>query len=342
MKEKVLVTGGTGYIGSHTIIYLIETGYDVICVDNGINSDKSVLNVVEKITGVRVPYFHIDLCDLERTESIFKEHSEIHGIIHFAALKSVSDSVSNPIIYFRNNLVSLINILELSVKYNVGAFIFSSSCTVYGDVTHSPVDEDTPLKETASPYGRTKQIGEQIVSDVLKQSNTKSILLRYFNPAGAHPSGLLGESPINSPQNLVPVITETAIGRRQKMIVYGTDYPTRDGSCIRDYIHVCDLARAHTKALNYIFEGKQDKPGDIFNIGIGNGLSVLEIIRAFEKVSGLKLNYEKGERRPGDIMAIFSDYKKAKEQLDWFPEYNVDDIMNTAWIWEQNRSSQIL
>ncbi len=338
MKAKVLVTGGTGYIGSHTIIDLIESGYDVVCADNGMNSDQSSLTAVREITGVTVPYFHIDLCDRNASEDIFIQHPDISGIIHFAALKAVGESVEKPVLYFRNNIESLINVIDLSIKYGIKSFIFSSSCTVYGDVTHSPVDENTPLMEAASPYGRTKQIGEQIIADCLKHTNTKSILLRYFNPAGAHPSGLLGESPSNPPQNLVPVITETAIGKRAKMTVFGNDYPTRDGSCVRDYIHVCDLARAHTLALEYVYEGMQEIMTEVFNIGIGNGLTVLEIIKAFEKVSGVTLQYEIGQRRPGDVMAIYSDYTKAKNLLGWEPKFDVDDIMKTAWTWEQNRS----
>ncbi len=340
MKQKVLVTGGTGYIGSHTIIDLLENGYEVVCADNGINSDTSSLDAIRILTGVDVPYFHIDLCDLKATETIFVQHPDITGIIHFAALKAVGESVEKPILYFRNNLESLINILDMSIKYEVKAFIFSSSCTVYGDVTTSPVDEKTPLQDAASPYGRTKQIGEQIITDSLKNSQVKSILLRYFNPAGAHPSGLLGESPVNPPQNLVPVITETAIGRRASMTVFGTDYPTRDGSCIRDYIHVVDLAKAHTLGLKYIFDDKQESPVDIYNVGIGNGLTVLEIIDAFEKVSGEKLSYQKGPRRPGDVMAIYSDYSKAAANLGWKPSLDVEDIMKTAWVWEKRRSQK--
>lgn len=337
---KVLVTGGTGYIGSHTITDLIENGYEVVCADNGINSDTSSLAAIKKITGVDVPYFHVDLCDLNASETIFIKHPDIIGIIHFAALKSVGESVEKPLLYFRNNLESLINILDLSIKYGTKAFIFSSSCTVYGDVDKSPVDENTPWQEAASPYGRTKQIGEQIVTDSLKNTDVKSILLRYFNPAGAHPTALLGESPINPPQNLVPIITETAIGKRSKMTVFGNDYPTRDGSCIRDYIHVCDLAKAHTLSLKYILEEKQKQQNEIFNVGIGNGLSVLEIITAFESLTGQKLNYDIGDRRPGDVMSIYSNHNKATEKLGWIPEMNVADIMNTAWAWEMKRTGK--
>ena len=337
---KVLVTGGTGYIGSHTIIDLIESGYEVVCADNGINSDTSSLAAIKKITGVDVPYFHVDLCDLNASETIFIAHPDIIGLIHFAALKSVGESVEKPLLYFRNNLESLINILDLSIKYGTKAFIFSSSCTVYGDVERSPVDENTPWQEAASPYGRTKQIGEQIVTDSLKNTDVKSILLRYFNPAGAHPTALLGESPINPPQNLVPIITETAIGKRSKMTVFGNDYPTRDGSCIRDYIHVCDLARAHTLSLKYILEEKQKQQNEIFNVGIGNGLSVLEVITAFESLTGQKLNYDIGDRRPGDVMSIYSNHNKATEKLGWIPEMDVADIMNTAWAWEMKRTGK--
>jgi len=337
---KVLVTGGTGYIGSHTIIDLIENGYEVVCADNGINSDTSSLAAIKKITGVDVPYFHVDLCDLNASETIFIAHPDIIGIIHFAALKSVGESVEKPLLYFRNNLESLINILDLSIKYGTKAFIFSSSCTVYGDVERSPVDENTPWQEAASPYGRTKQIGEQIVTDSLKNTDVKSILLRYFNPAGAHPTALLGESPINPPQNLVPIITETAIGKRSKMTVFGNDYPTRDGSCIRDYIHVCDLARAHTLSLKYILEEKQKQQNEIFNVGIGNGLSVLEVITSFESLTGQKLNYDIGDRRPGDVMSIYSNHNKATEKLGWIPEMDVADIMNTAWAWEMKRTAK--
>jgi UDP-glucose 4-epimerase len=338
-KQKILVTGGTGYIGSHTILDLLDKGFEVICVDNGINSDDRPIKVIKTLTGYEVPLYKVDLCDLNATKKIFSDHDDISGIIHFAALKSVEDSVKNPILYFKNNLESLINILSLSIENEVKAFIFSSSCTVYGDVKISPVDENTPMQVAASPYGRTKQIGEQIIEDSLKNTKTKSVLLRYFNPAGAHPSGLLGESPINPAQNLVPVITETATGKRKKMTVFGDDYDTRDGSCIRDYIHVLDLAHAHTLALSYIFEGKQTMTTDVYNIGIGNGLTVFEIINAFEKASGSKLNYEVGPRRPGDIMSIYSDYSKAANQLGWMPKFDVHDIMRTAWVWEKNRNA---
>lgn len=340
MKKKVLVTGGTGYIGSHTIIDLLSHGFEVVCADSCINSDPGCLEAVHKITGIRVPFYNVDLCNQSAAQAMFEQHPDISGVIHFAALKAVGESVEKPMLYFKNNLDSLMNVLDLSLKTGVSAFVFSSSCTVYGDVQKSPVNEDTPLQEAASPYGRTKQIGEQIVTDCLSHSPLKGTLLRYFNPAGAHPSGLLGESPINIAANLVPVITETAIGKREKLTVFGNDYPTRDGSCIRDYIHVCDLAHAHTLALSYIFSGNQEKNVETFNLGIGNGLSVLEVIAAFEKVSGITLPVEIGPRRPGDVTAIFADPSRASEILGWSPRFSVDDIMHTAWIWEKRRSGK--
>lgn len=289
-KGKVLVTGGTGYIGSHTIVDLIESGYEPISIDNGCNSDPSSLEKVAMITNSFIGHYPIDLCDAAKLEKVFQEH-EFTGIIHFAALKAVGESVEKPLQYFKNNLNSTLNILEMAMKYKVKNLIFSSSCTVYGNADHIPVTEDTPMKEAESPYGRTKQMGEQMITDTYKNTNHKAILLRYFNPAGAHPSGLLGEAPTNIAQNLVPVITETAIGKRNKMTVFGSDYDTRDGSCVRDYIHIMDLAKAHTLALEYLLEDKQSIPVDIYNLGIGEGVTVLEAINAFEKVSGNKLNY---------------------------------------------------
>ena len=339
MKPKVLVTGGTGYIGSHTMLDLLENGCDVVCIDSCINSDTSCLEAIRQLSGVEVPFYQADLCDLGASERVFRDHPDIAGVIHFAALKAVGESVEKPLLYFRNNVDSLINILDLSLRYGVKAFIFSSSCTVYGDVQKSPVDENTPWQEAASPYGRTKQIGEQIIRDTLQHTSMKSILLRYFNPAGAHPSGKMGESPINPPQNLVPVITETAIGKRESMTVFGTDYPTRDGSCIRDYIHVCDLAHAHTLALKHVFADRQLSQTEVFNLGIGNGLTVLEIIEAFQKQTGVSLSYTLGDRRAGDVMAIYSDHTKASKVLGWEPKMDINDIVSSAWTWEKNRST---
>lgn len=338
MSKKILVTGGTGYIGSHTIIDLIENGFTPVSLDNGINSDASILEQVEQITGVKVKHYAVDLCDYDATRSIFEKES-FDGVIHFAALKAVGESVAYPFKYFRNNLNSTLNALELSKEFGVKAFIFSSSCTVYGNVKSSPVTESTPLMDAASPYGRTKQMGEQMIQDTIAENSlTKAIILRYFNPAGAHISGLIGEAPTNQALNLVPVITETAIGKRPSMSVFGTDYPTRDGSCIRDYIHVMDLAHAHTLALKSILDDQQQMPIEIYNLGIGAGASVLEVIHAFESVTGQSLNYVITERRPGDVVAIYANYEKAKTQLSWEPKYNIEDIMRTAWEWEIKRS----
>jgi UDP-glucose 4-epimerase len=338
MPKKVLVTGGTGYIGSHTIVDLLTKGFDVVSIDNGSNSNEASLEGIQQITGRRPNHYHSDLCNIQELRQIFENHPEIEGIIHFAALKAVGESVEKPLLYFRNNIVSLLNLLEVAIESKVKAFVFSSSCTVYGDVTVSPVDELTPWQEAASPYGRTKQMGEQIICDTLQNSDMKAILLRYFNPAGAHPSNFIGESPENKAQNLVPVITETAIGKRDEMTVFGNDYPTFDGSCIRDYIHVCDLADAHTKALDYIFKDVQKQNIEIFNLGIGQGLSVLQIIEAFEQETGVTLSYKIGPRRPGDVAAIFANISKARQLLHWNPIYGAKDIMRTAWAWEKKRS----
>ncbi|MBD0377656.1 MAG: UDP-glucose 4-epimerase GalE, partial [Flavisolibacter sp.] len=261
---------------------------------------------------------------------------DIEGIIHFAAYKAVGESVEKPLMYFENNLLSLINLLKCVQEFSISSFVFSSSCTVYGQPDETMVTEETPMKPAESPYGLTKQMGEQIVQEMAKKGGTKYILLRYFNPVGAHPSGLIGELPIGKPQNLIPAITQTAIGKLPQLVVYGGDYPTRDGSCIRDYIHVSDIANAHTLAIKYLEEGKNKSACEIFNLGTGNGVTVLEAIKAFEKVSGQKLNYIIGPRRPGDIVAIYANNDKAKNSLGWQPKYSIDDMMRTAWQWEQN------
>jgi UDP-glucose 4-epimerase len=338
MPNKVLVTGGCGYIGSHTVVDLIKNGFEVISADNLSNADLKVLDGIEAITGKRVVNYTVDLCDHGATLQIFEENPGIKGVIHFAALKLVGESVERPILYFRNNLDSLLNILEGMQKYAVPNLIFSSSCSVYGNAHELPVTENTPLQEAESPYGRSKQMGEQIIRDVLPASpGMRSILLRYFNPAGAHETTLIGESPTNPATNLVPVITETAFGIRKEMTVFGDDYPTRDGSCIRDYIHVMDLAEAHTKALQYLMAGRQSQSWDIFNLGIGEGVSVLEAVHAFEKVSGRALNYKIGPRRPGDVIAIYADKSKAESLLGWKPTRNIEAIMESAWKWEKRR-----
>ena len=332
--SKILVTGGCGYIGSHTIVDLVENGYDVISVDNNSRSNPNVLLGIELITGKKIKNYKVDLCNFDDTHAIFQENEDITGIIHFAAYKSVGESVENPLLYFENNLTSLINLLKCVQEFSTPHFVFSSSCSVYGNPDEIPVTEKTILKPAESPYGYTKQMGEQIVSEFAKSFGTQSILLRYFNPAGAHPSIQIGEMPIGRPSNLIPGITQTAIGRIPKMLVHGNDYSTRDGSCIRDYIHVCDLAHAHTLSLKYLEKGKNEGLSEVFNLGSGNGISVLEAIHAFEKVSGIKLNYEIGPRRPGDVIAVFANNDLAKKGLGWDPEFSLDDIMATAWKWE--------
>ena len=333
--QKILVTGGCGYIGSHTIVDLIENGYDVISVDNNSRSNPNMFSGIEKITGKKIKNYKVDLCNYDDTFAIFLENADITGVIHFAAYKSVEESVKNPLLYFENNINSLVNLLKCVQEFKTPNFVFSSSCTVYGNADEMPVTERTPLMPAESPYGMTKQIGEQIVNEFSKSTGLRSILLRYFNPAGAHPSTAIGEMPLGKPQNLVPAITQTAIGRIPKMFVHGTDYATRDGSCIRDYIHVCDLANAHTLALKYLEEEKNKALCEIFNLGSGNGVSVLEAIQAFEKVSNVKLNYETGPRRAGDIEAIYANNDLAKNTLGWNPKYSLEDIMSTAWKWEQ-------
>lgn len=332
--KKILVTGGCGYIGAHTILDLIENGYDPICVDNNSRSTTALLEGIKSITGNSVKNYKVDLCNFDDTYAIFQENIGIEGIIHFAAYKAVGESVENPLMYFENNLESLINILKCALEFNVPNFIFSSSCTVYGSPDEIPVTEKCPLNPAESPYGITKQMGEEIVREVTKQGDTQSILLRYFNPVGAHPSALIGELPLGKPQNLVPAITQTAIGIIPHLIVYGDDYPTRDGSCIRDYIHVCDIAHAHILALEYLAKRKNTTPCDVFNLGTGNGITVLEVIKSFEKVSGVKLDYEIGPRRPGDIVSIYANNSLAKDKLNWEPKYSLDEMMSSAWKWE--------
>ena len=334
--KKILVTGGCGYIGSHTIVDLIQNGFDVVSVDNNSRSSLRILEGVEKITGKKVKNYKVDLCNFDDTHAIFTENDDIVGVIHFAAYKAVGESVAKPISYYENNMFSLINLLKCIEEYKIPYFVFSSSCTVYGNPDSIPVTENTPEKPAESPYGATKQMGERVIKDFANVSkDTRSILLRYFNPAGAHPTTLIGEYNIDKPQNLTPVITQTAIGRIPQMQVFGNDYPTRDGSCIRDFIHICDLAHAHTLALQFLMENKSDNNCEIFNLGTGNGISVLEAIHAFEKVSGVKLNYVVGPRRPGDVIAIYANKDKAEKELGWVPEYSLEDIMRTAWLWEQ-------
>lgn len=336
-KGKILVTGGCGYIGSHTIVDLIENGYEVVAVDNLSNADESVLKGIAEITGVNVKNHVIDLADRAATIRLFQEEA-FTGVIHFAALKHVGESVDQPIRYYQNNLNSLLNVIEGMQETGCQHLIFSSSCSVYGNTDELPVTEKTPRQSAESPYGRTKQMCEDILFDVCKISpDFQGVLLRYFNPAGAHPSCLIGEAPSNPASNLAPVITETAIGKRKEMMVFGNDYNTSDGSCVRDYIHVVDLAHAHTLALDYLRENRQASNCELFNLGIGTGVSVLEAIHAFEEVTGVKLNYRIGDRRAGDVVSIYANADKARRELGWQPKYNIKDIMKTAWDWEQKR-----
>ena len=333
--KKILVTGGCGYIGSHTIVDLIEHGFEVISADNNSRSDARILQGVASIIGKDIKNYSVDLSVFDDTYAVFQENPDIAGIIHFAAYKAVGESVEKPLLYFDNNLNSLINVLRCATEFGIRDFVFSSSCTVYGEPDQSPVTEATPWKPAASPYGLTKQMGEQIIEHTLPSSALKAISLRYFNPVGAHPSIAIGEMPIGRPANLVPAITQTAIGKIPKMQVFGNDYDTRDGSCIRDYIHVCDIAHAHTQALQYLEKKNSITAMEIFNLGTGNGYTVLETIAMFEQVSGLSLNYEITDRRPGDVSAIYANNEKARTILGWMPAYNLEDMMRTAWAWEQ-------
>jgi len=339
---KILVTGGCGYIGSHTIVDLLNEGFEVVSVDNLVNSSDEVLKSITAITGTQVQNYKVDLCNLNATRQIFSDHPDIKGIIHFAALKAVGESVDKPLWYYQNNFNSLLNILTCIREFEVPYLIFSSSCSVYGNAEELPVTESTPLQEAESPYAYTKQVGERVIEDFMKVSpDSTAVLLRYFNPAGAHESGLMGESPINPALNLIPVITETAIGKRTSMTVFGDDYDTRDGSCVRDYIHVMDLANAHTKALQYVAANKNTSNCELFNLGIGEGVTVLEAIHSFEKVTGIQLSYQIGPRREGDVIAIYANKQHATEALGWEAKRGIDDIMRTAWAWEQVRSKEV-
>lgn len=332
--SKILVTGGCGYIGSHTIVDLIENGFEVISIDDNSRSSTHLLEGIERITKVKVKNYQVDLKKFEDTHAVFQENSDIEGVIHFAAYKAVGESTEKPLMYYENNLFGLINILKCVHEFKIPYFVFSSSCTVYGSPDSIPVTEQSPVKKAESPYGATKQMAEQIIEDFAKVNDSNTILLRYFNPVGAHPSIEIGELPIGRPQNLVPAITQTAIGKLPDMTVHGDDYDTRDGSCLRDYIHVADIAHAHTLALQYL-QGENNKSKcDIFNLGTGNGYTVLEVIKAFEEVSGQKLNYNIGPRRPGDIVAIYANNQFAVDNLQWEIKYDLKDMMRTAWEWE--------
>ena len=331
---KVLVTGGCGYIGSHTIVDLLTSGHEVVSIDSYVRSSPKVLEGIASITNKKVVNYAIDLCDEKAVKSFFDQHQDIDTIIHFAALKSVPESVNEPIKYYQNNINSLLNILKYAKENKVENFIFSSSCSVYGNTQELPVTENTPMLEAQSPYARTKQICEQILQDTVKSgSNLKVVLLRYFNPAGAHHSIKIGEYPQIGAYNMVPILTETAAGLRNTFIVMGGDYPTRDGSCIRDYIHICDLAKAHTLCIDFLVKQKQSLC-EAINVGIGQGVTVLEAVQTLEKILEKPLNYVIGERRAGDVIAIYANYEKAKTLLNWAPQYTIHDIMQTAWQWQ--------
>ena len=336
MKKKILVTGGTGYIGSHTAVELIEDGFEVVIIDNLYNSEAEVVDRIEKITGVRPALEIFDLCDRNKTDHFFKNNKDITAIIHFAAYKAVGESVNKPLEYYRNNLVSLMNLLSAMQNNSISSIVFSSSCTVYGQPEKLPVTEEAPLQPALSPYGNTKQICEEIIRDTtISSDKIKAISLRYFNPIGAHHSALIGELPRGVPENLVPYITQTAIGLRDELKVFGDDYDTPDGSCIRDYLHVSDLAKAHVVAVKRLLEKKNKKDYEVFNLGTGKGVSVLEAIHSFEQVSGVKLKYKITGRRQGDIVKIWADPSLANRELGWKTIRSLDDCMKTAWEWEK-------
>jgi len=334
-NPKIIVTGGCGYIGSHTIVDLSENGFEVISIDSLVRADARMLSGIEKILGKKIRNYPVDLTDREATLAVLEEHRDAVGIIHFAAYKSVPESTEYPLLYYRNNMGALYNILEGAALYNIPNIVFSSSCSVYGLVEHLPVTEQTPFGEAQCAYARSKQHGEQVIEDFILANPLSAILLRYFNPVGAHLSSEIGETPLDVPNNLVPYITQTAAGRREKLTVFGVDYDTRDGSCIRDYVHVCDIAHAHTLAVKYLLDGTSGKALDIFNLGTGTGVSVLEAVQAFERVTGQQLKYESGPRRPGDVVAVYADNTKAREVLKWEPQYNIDEMMRSAWAWEK-------
>ncbi|MCC8154239.1 MAG: UDP-glucose 4-epimerase GalE [Tannerellaceae bacterium] len=335
MKQKILVTGGTGYIGSHTVVELQNAGYDVIIVDNLSNSNAEVIDGIEKISGIRPLFAELDCNDKEGLNKLFTENPGIKGIIHFAASKAVGESVQKPLLYYRNNLVTLINLLELMPQHGIEGIVFSSSCTVYGQPDILPVTEDAPIKPALSPYGNTKQINEEIIRDTIYAgADFKSIILRYFNPIGAHPSAEIGELPNGVPQNLVPFLTQTALGIRKELSVFGDDYDTPDGSCIRDYINVADLAKAHVIAIERMLENKSEDKLEIFNLGTGRGVSVLELINAFEKGTGVKVPYKIVGRREGDIEKVWANPERANKVLGWTAKESVEDTIVTAWNWQ--------
>ena len=336
MKQTILVTGGTGFIGSHTTVELINAGYKVVIVDNLSNSKADVIDGIEQITGVRPAFEEVDCCDLQGMDKVFSKYPDIEGIIHFAASKAVGESVEKPLLYYRNNFVSLINLLDLMPKHGVKGIIFSSSCTVYGqpDPATLPVTEDAPIKPAESPYGNTKQVNEEIIRDDINSgAPIKAILLRYFNPIGSHPTAIIGEMPNGVPMNLIPYVTQTAMGIREQLKVFGNDYDTPDGTCIRDYIYVVDLAKAHVKAMQRVLDTDSEKL-EVFNIGTGKGVSTMEIVDAFEKSTGVKLNWAFAPRRAGDIEKVWANPDKANNVLGWKAETSLEDTLKSAWNWQ--------
>lgn len=337
MKQTILVTGGTGFIGSHTTVELQQAGYNVVIVDNLSNSKIEVLDGIEKITGVRPVFENVDLREKSSVEAVFEKYPHIEGIIHFAASKAVGESVEKPLLYYRNNIVSLINLLELMPKYNVKGIIFSSSCTVYGQPSEDnlPVTEEAPIQKALSPYGNTKQINEEIICDYIHSgAPIKSIILRYFNPIGAHPSAYIGELPNGVPMNLIPFVTQTAIGVRKELKIFGNDYNTPDGTCIRDYIYVVDLAKAHVAAMARVLDQDTDAV-EVFNVGTGKGVSTLEVVEGFEKATGVKVNWSYAPRREGDIEKVWGNVDKANNVLGWKAETPLEDVLASAWRWQK-------
>ena len=342
MKDKIIVTGGCGYIGSHTVITLIHHNYEVVIIDDFSNSSPQILDRIERISGVRPHFEQVDLKSFEATQAVFKTHKDAKAVIHFAAHKAVAESIQNPLMYYQNNLFSLLNVLKAQQDHSINHLIFSSSATVYGNPSKMPITEDAPTQRSSSPYGNTKKIAEEILEDFTNsQSEISVISLRYFNPIGAHASGQIGEFPSGIPNNLMPYITQTAAGIREKLMVFGNDYPTKDGTPIRDYIHVVDLAEAHLKALERLLDTSTTSPLEIFNVGTGNGFSVLEMIKAFEAVSGSPLNYEITDRRPGDVPEMFASTTLAKNVLKWEASRNLKDMIQSSWTWEQNLRSEL-
>ena len=336
MKQTILVTGGTGFIGSHTTVELQQAGYNVVIIDNLSNSKVEVLDGIEKITGIRPAFENVDLRDFDATEKVFAKYPDIEGIIHFAASKAVGESVQKPLLYYRNNIVSLVNLLELMPQYNVKGIIFSSSCTVYGQPTpeNLPVTENAPIQPALSPYGNTKQVNEEIIRDFIHSgASIKSIVLRYFNPIGAHPSALIGELPNGVPMNLIPFVTQTAIGVRKELKIFGNDYNTPDGTCIRDYIYVVDLAKAHVAAMARVLD-KETEPIEYFNIGTGTGVSTLEVVEGFERATGVKVNWQFAPRREGDIEKVWGNVDKANKMLGWKADTPLEDVLKSAWKWQ--------